>query len=56
MAFSVQTIREAQARIAPYVAKTPLLRLPALDSYLGCQVYAKAECMQVTGSFKYRGP
>ena len=55
MAFSVQTIRDARARIAPYIVKTPLLRLPALDSYLGCQVYAKAECMQVTGSFKYRG-
>ena len=55
MAFSVQTIRDARSRIAPHILKTPLLRLPALDSFLGCQVYAKAECMQITGSFKYRG-
>ena len=55
MALTVQEIREARARIAPYAAKTPLLRLAALDGYLGCRVYAKAECMQVTGSFKYRG-
>ena len=55
MALTVQEIREARARIAPYAVKTPLLRLAALDGYLGCRVYAKAECMQVTGSFKYRG-
>ena len=52
---TVQDIRDARARIAPHIMKTPLLRLPALDSFLGCQVYAKAECMQITGSFKYRG-
>lgn len=50
-----EKIREAQERIAPYIRTTPLLRLPALDAALGCQVYAKAECMQNTGSFKLRG-
>ncbi len=55
MALTVQEIRDARTRIAPYAVKTPLLRLPALDSHLGCQVYAKAENMQTTGSFKYRG-
>ena len=55
MALTIQEIREARERIAPYVVKTPLLRLPNLDGFLGCQVYAKAECMQVTGAFKYRG-
>ena len=49
------TIQEARARIAPYSTRTPLLRLRALDEYLGCEVYAKPECLQVTGSFKYRG-
>ena len=49
------TIQEARARIAPYITRTPLLRLRALDEYLGCEVYAKPECLQVTGSFKYRG-
>lgn len=55
MVFSVDTVREARERIAPYAAVTPLLRLKSLDSYLGCQVYAKAECMQNTGAFKFRG-
>ena len=26
-----------------------------LDEFLGCQVYLKAECMQITGAFKLRG-
>ncbi|MBP1576960.1 MAG: threonine/serine dehydratase [Oscillospiraceae bacterium] len=48
-------IKAAHERIAPYVVKTPVLRLPALDAYLGCEVYAKAECLQITGAFKLRG-
>lgn len=55
MRFSVETVKEARKRIAPYAAVTPLLRLKGLDSYLGCQVYGKAECMQNTGAFKFRG-
>lgn len=55
MPFSIDQIRSARERIVPYVVKTPLLRLQNLDAFLGCQVYAKAECMQVTGSFKLRG-
>lgn len=55
MSFSVEKIHQARTRIAPYVIQTPLLRLPALDSWLGCQVYVKAECMQITGAFKLRG-
>ena len=55
MSFSMEQIMQAKERITPYIAKTPLLRLQNLDSFLGCQVYAKAECMQVTGAFKLRG-
>ena len=55
MSFSIEQIQAAQQRIAPYIVRTPLLRLYALDAQLGCQVYAKAECMQTTGSFKLRG-
>ena len=55
MAMTVQDIREARERIAPYIVQTPLLRLPSLDRHLGCRVYVKAENMQITGSFKYRG-
>ena len=36
-------VKEAQERIAPYVVRTPLLRVPALDEALGCQVYLKHE-------------
>ena len=55
MPLTIREVREARERISPYVLRTPLLRLNALDKALGCQVYAKAECMQTTGSFKLRG-
>lgn len=55
MEFTGKQIREARERIAPFVEETPLLRLKGLDAYLGCQVYVKAECMQMTGAFKLRG-
>lgn len=55
MAFGIDDIRRAQARIAPYIVRTPVLRLPGLDERLGCQVLVKAECLQTTGSFKLRG-
>ena len=43
MTMTLETIRAAHARIAPYIVQTPLLRLPALDDALGCEVYVKAE-------------
>lgn len=55
MACSITEIRAASERIAPYVLRTPLLPMKMLDSYLGCEVYVKAECMQITGAFKIRG-
>ena len=42
MELTLETIRAAHARIAPYIVQTPLLRLPALDDALGCEVYASA--------------
>ena len=42
MNMTLETIRAAHARIAPYIVRTPLLRLPALDDALGCEVYVKA--------------
>ena len=55
MALTIREIEDARRRIAPYVVRTPLLRLNSLDAYLGCQVFVKAECMQITGAFKLRG-
>lgn len=46
---------EARERIRDDILHTPLLRIPGLDDALGCQVYLKAECMQITSSFKLRG-
>ena len=51
----LQTIKAARERIAPYTVQTPLIRMANLDAFLGCQVYVKAECMQITGAFKLRG-
>ena len=51
----LQTIKTARERIAPYTVQTPLIRMANLDAFLGCQVYVKAECMQITGAFKLRG-
>jgi threonine dehydratase len=41
--------------VAGRVHRTPLLRSRLLDAELGCQVLAKAEHLQRTGSFKARG-
>lgn len=55
MDFNFELIQQAMTRIEPYIVRTPLLRLQNLDAFLGCQVYVKAECMQITGAFKLRG-
>ena len=52
---SVQDVQQARARIAPYIVRTPLLRVSALDALLGCQVYLKFEGFQPIGAFKLRG-
>ena len=55
MSFTVDTVKEARERIRDYVTETPLLRMEALDAFLGCQVYLKLENMQKIGAFKFRG-
>lgn len=52
---SYQDVLDAAQRIQGHVLRTPLLRIPALDESLGCQVYLKPENFQHTGSFKLRG-
>jgi threonine dehydratase len=51
----LDAIRSAQARIAPYVHRTPVLRCRSLDSELGAELFFKAENVQKTGAFKARG-
>lgn len=48
-------IKAAYARIKPVVRQTPLLSSPFLDDIAGRKVFVKAECLQHTGSFKFRG-
>ena len=45
----------AEKRIAGVVRETPVLTHPALDAAAGAELLVKAECLQVTGSFKIRG-
>lgn len=41
--------------IAPYLPKTPLMRIEKLSDLLGCDYYAKCENFQPIGAFKVRG-
>lgn len=52
---NIDMIRAAQSRLAGRVRYTPLLSSPFLDDLAGRRVWVKAECLQHTGSFKYRG-
>ena len=52
---NIEMIRAAAERLAPVVRRTPLLSSPFLDEIAGRRVFVKAECLQHTGSFKFRG-
>src|SRR5690606_14784325 len=45
----------ARERLAPRAVRTPLLERPALNELAGGRVLVKAEALQLTGSFKFRG-
>lgn len=52
---SITMINAAAARMRGHARVTPLLSSPFLDDLAGRRVLIKAECLQHTGSFKYRG-
>jgi threonine dehydratase len=52
---NIDMIEAAAARIAGHARLTPLLSSPFLDEIAGRRVLVKPECLQHTGSFKYRG-
>ncbi|MFU1477247.1 threonine ammonia-lyase [Roseovarius sp. C7] len=52
---SIDMIRAAADRIDGHARHTPLLSSPFLDEIAGRRVLIKPECLQHTGSFKYRG-
>lgn len=48
-------VLDAARQIAPAIVRTPLIEHPALNAAVGGRVLMKAESLQVTGAFKYRG-
>jgi threonine dehydratase len=50
-----EDIVAAREFIAPYLPKTPLIRIKGLSELLDCDYYAKLENVQPTGAFKVRG-
>ena len=55
MIVSVSDIETAAGRLRGQAVRTPLLRSPLLDAQAGREVLVKAEPLQRTGSFKFRG-
>jgi threonine dehydratase len=55
MAVTLDDIRTAAERLTGKAVMTPLLESPLLNERLGCRVLIKAENLQLTGSFKFRG-
>ena len=51
----IADIETAADRLKGHARRTPLLNAPLLDAEYGRRVFVKAECLQKTGSFKYRG-
>jgi len=52
---TVADVEAAATRIKGVAVRTPLLNFPVLDERLGARVFLKAETLQRTGSFKFRG-
>lgn len=52
---TIALIEAAAARMSGHIRRTPFLNAPLLDKAVGRRVFVKAECLQLTGSFKARG-
>ena len=48
-------VEQAARRLAGVALRTPLVSSPVLDAATGARVFLKAETLQRTGSFKFRG-
>lgn len=48
-------IVEASQRLKGHAVRTPLMRSDVLDEMTGGRIFLKPECLQRTGSFKFRG-
>jgi len=54
-AIDIDDIRDAASRLDGHHVVTPLLESPFLNEIAGKRLLVKAECLQRTGSFKFRG-
>jgi threonine dehydratase len=52
---NIEMIRAAAKRLEGHARRTPLLNSPFIDDLAGRRVWVKPECLQHTGSFKFRG-
>lgn len=52
---TIDNIRSARDVLRPVIRETPLLEAAALNQRAGCRLLVKAEALQHTGSFKFRG-
>ncbi|SMO88268.1 threonine ammonia-lyase [Ruegeria faecimaris] len=52
---TLEMIEAAALRLQGHVRETPILTSPFLDEIAGRRVLVKPECLQHTGSFKFRG-
>ncbi|WP_347311510.1 threonine ammonia-lyase [Defluviimonas sp. SAOS-178_SWC] len=52
---NIEMIEAAAERLKGHALRTPLLSSPFLDEIAGRRVFVKPECLQHTGSFKFRG-
>lgn len=52
---SIEMIVAARARLRGHARRTPLLSSPFLNEIAGRRLLVKAECLQHSGSFKFRG-
>ncbi|MCR9127062.1 MAG: threonine/serine dehydratase [Rhodobacteraceae bacterium] len=52
---NIDMIEAAAGRLAGHALRTPLLESPFLNRIAGRRVLIKPECLQRTGSFKFRG-
>jgi threonine dehydratase len=52
---TLQDVHEAQPRVYSVMQRSPLLRHPSLEQWLGCNAWVKHENYNPTGAFKIRG-
>ena len=52
---TIDHVREAHARIAPHIRRTPVLTSDHLDALAGAELLFKCENLQEAGAFKVRG-